>query len=527
MNRATAMRVVGLAVGGVASTGVAAVPPAAAAAADHPTVDWWPCPSYSDAAIRTQGISDKQIPQFRAQMKRLECGRVSVPLDYRRPNGRKISIAITRLGAVDNKRRLGSIAYLTGGPGKAGFLAPLTYVTLKNKESARLNDRYDLIGIDPRGVNYSTQSTSTRCGIPGADPNNPGPGTEKPGLPTKASAKKSYDAQVSSNRSCGRSDPAFLGQLTSMNVVRDLDRVRAALGEPKLNLYGASQGVWFGLMYRSMFPGRAGRAFLDSVPPPWTRHRVDKSGNVTADAAERNFARMAAWLARRHATYGLGTTAAQVRAAVLKLRRDYDRHPKKFADMKNSVDGVTIALLAGKTSPDWSRAGQALAELRHATGPTAPPTVKEMFGAEPAKPVPGAPEILNITMHRATKCNEDFSRLSFSRAWADYWKRLKRDPVTGRAFGPAVPCAGWPLPAQELRFQRGEAPLVLSGHRYEQATAYEWTRQTQRAVGGEIYTVDDDVHTSALSVPECAADIVTYFNTGRIDRGCKGVRPPA
>ncbi|TDD96447.1 alpha/beta fold hydrolase [Actinomadura rubrisoli] len=539
VNRAAATRVTGLswamppfrgryisavalvaATGYVASAGLAAGP-STAADQPAPAVNWKRCPSYSDAVIRSQGVSDAQIPQFRAQMKRLECGTVSVPLDYRHPNGRKISIAITRLGAVDKKRRLGSIAYLTGGPGSAGYLTPITKVALANRESARLNDRYDLIGIDPRGVNYSTKSTKTRC-------ENPTISEEKPGPLTKAEAKKDHDAQVADNRSCGRSDPAFFRHLNTMNVVRDLDRVRAALHERKLNLYGVSYGTWLGVIYHGMFPDRLGRAFLDSVAPPRTRPRFDESIDVGADAAERDFARMAAWLARRHTTFGLGATAAQVRATVLELAREYDRHPKQFTDLKTPIDGMIIALLAAKISPEWPPAGKALAELRRATGPKAPPAVKEMFekfGGGPPKPIPGAPETLGMTMHRVVQCNEEASRVGFSSAWTAYQQRLKRNPVTGRAFGPGAVCAGWPLPVQQLRFQRGGGSLVLSGHRHEQITAYEWTLQMQATVGGKVYTIDDDVHTAAMRVPECAADVVAYFTTGRIDRGCQGVRP--
>lgn len=494
---------------------LAADPSAATAAA--PAVNWKPCPSYSDEAIRGMVPTAEQIPAFRAQMKRLECGTVSVPLDHNRPEGRKISIAITRLGAADRKHRLGAITILPGGPGNYGYLDPvLRVMLLKNQESARLNDRYDLIGFDPRGVNYSTK---VDCANP------PRPPGGQPGTLTEEAAHRIYDAQVADNGSCGRTDPAFLRQLTTANMAKDLDVVRAALGERRLNLLGVSWGTWLGVLYRSTFPGHTGRVFLDSVAPPWTR--LDEHVAGSAAAAERDFGRMAAWLARNSKTYGLGATAEEVREAVLRLRRDYDENPRTFTDLRTPIDGMAVADLARRSSPEWPRAGKALAELRDATGDTAPPTVKEIFGVEPGPPAAGTPEWINMTMNRAVMCNEDSSRLGFAAAWADYQRRLKRYPVTGPAFGFAAGCAGWPLPVQESRVKRGSGPLVLAGHRHEFMSAYEWTLQTWRAIGGKVYTVDDDVHGSATRVPECAADVVRYFDTGRIDRGCPGMKLPA
>lgn len=209
---------------------------------------------------------------------------------------------------------------------------------------------------------------------------------------------------------------------------------------------------------------------------------------------------------------------------MLKLRHDYDADPKTFTDLPRTIEGASIAQLAGMTSPQWPQAARALAELRNATGPQAPPTVKEIFGAEPAPPVPGAPEMLNMTMNRATICNEDSSRPGFSAAWTAYKQRLKTNPVTASGFGAG--CAGWPLPVQQTRLRRTAGSLVLSGHRWETMSAYEWTRQMQAVIGGRVYTVDDDVHVSVQRVPECATDMMTYFTTGRIDHGCNGVEVP-
>jgi pimeloyl-ACP methyl ester carboxylesterase len=514
---APVLRLTALACLTLAGTAVPAAQPAPAAATvdrPAPSVEWKPCPAHTDEVVRAMGVTEEQLPAFRAQMKRLRCGTVSVPLDHDRPDGQKIDIAVTRLAATDPKRRLGATVILPGGPGNSGYLDPVLRIRLRNEEIAKLNERYDLIGFDPRGV-----GASTKVACPPAQGARP-----EPGPLTQEAARRIYDAQVAANGSCGRSDPAFLGALTTENVADDLDLIRAALGERRLNLLGVSWGTHLGMLYRGNHPRNTGRVFLDSTAPPWTRQDDHLAGS--AGAAERNFARMAAWLARNDEIYGLGSTTRQVRDAVLRLVHDHDKTPKTFTDLQRPIDGSAVADLARRNSTEWARAGRALAELRDATGTTAPPTVKELLGPPRAAPVPGLPETLNLTMNRAVKCNEDASRPAFTAAWNAYQERVRRHPVTGRAWGLGVECPGWPLPVQESPVKRANGSLVLSGHLHEYMSAYEWTLQTQRAIGGTVYTVRDDVHGSVTRLPECAADVVEYFVTGRIDRGCDGSAIP-
>ncbi|MFB4273634.1 hypothetical protein ACBJ32_59350, partial [Nonomuraea sp. GTA35] len=102
-------------------------------------MEWKPCPAHTDEVVRAMGVTEEQLPAFRAQMKRLRCGTVSVPLDHDRPDGQKIDIAVTRLAATDPKRRLGATVILPGGPGNSGYLDPVLRIRLRNEEIAKLN----------------------------------------------------------------------------------------------------------------------------------------------------------------------------------------------------------------------------------------------------------------------------------------------------------------------------------------------------------------------------------------------------
>ncbi|GAA3619838.1 alpha/beta hydrolase [Nonomuraea rosea] len=498
----------------VASTALAALLPASAVARTPAAeISWHACPALPDDVLKARGVVADRMPQLRTLLARMECGKVNVPLDYRAPHGRRITIALTRLKATGSANRLGSLALNPGGPGGSGYLMPVE-VVMMSEQNARLNDRYDLIGFDPRGVGHSTKAA---CPPAAGGPPAPGP-------LTRQAAKAVYASEKAANAACGRSDPDFLGTLTTLNAARDLDRIRAALGEDKLSFLGVSWGTWLGAVYRGTYPNRVHRMFLDSVALP--RFRLDDFEDGRADATERGFSRLAAWIARRHDTYGFGGTAKQVTAAVVKLGRAYDDRPRRYTDVPAVADGALVAMLAGRGSPDWPKVAKALSELRDATGTTVPPAVKEMLGGPPPAMPPGAPEQMNATASQAFFCDEDASRLGFDAAWTAYQRRLERNPVTGRAQRFSAGCAGWPLPVQKIEVNRVAGSLVLSGHRHESISPYAWTTDMRRTIGGTLFTVEDDMHGSAIREPDCAAELVSYFLTGRIGRGCQGVATP-
>jgi pimeloyl-ACP methyl ester carboxylesterase len=495
---------------------VAAAPPPVTAQGTSATVSWQACPQYSDEALEAVGFSAVQLPRVRRQLGRMECGLVDVPMDYARPRGRQIAIAVTRLRATDQTHRLGSLAVNPGGPGASGYLMPVQIV-VESTTDAALNQRYDLIGLDPRGVN---DSTKVDC------PNVGGGASPPPGPVTEAYARQAYDAQVKSNVACARHDPDFLAQLTTANVARDLDRVRIALSEATLNYLGVSWGTALGASYRSLFPAASGRMWLDSVLGP--DFRLDAYLDTTAEATAAEFSRMAGWIADRNDLYGFGTSAEEVEAGILRERLAYDAAPRRFTDLDVTIDGRVIERFAATLGPGWPRAAKVLEELRDATGPTAPPAVKQVLTPHPSTPPPpGTPEVLNPTMQQAVFCNEDAGRRDFASAWSDYQRWQARFPFTGETSPFTPRCAGWPLSLRRWQPRSAGGPLEMSGHLYETRAPYVWTRQMQAVIGGRVFTVQDDIHGSVLDVPACAAHMVTFLDTGRsAGRGCAGVPVP-
>lgn len=493
--------------------------PEPAASADRPsTVAWTPCPEYTDEVLAWMGVPDEAVPNFRDLMARTECGTVTVPLDYDDPGGEQITVALTRLKATDQANRLGSLAVNPGGPGGSGYLMPLQLsmgppdVTPVGLE---LNERYDLIGFDPRGVGYSTSYDCPRGDDGGGGPPPSGPLTE-------AQAREMYARTIADNRACSRSNTDFLRELTTVNVAHDLDRIRAALGEDRMNFVGVSWGTWLGAVYRSEHPRHAGRVWIDSVAPP--EFRMDEFTTVRNNAVGRDFTRMASWLAEHDDEYGFGTTTRAVEKSLARLAASLDAEPRVYTGIDVVFDGHFVAIAGDQDAPAWALAARLLADLRDTPGPDAPQSIADLFtGPDRGDPPPGTPAEFNETMNHAAFCNEDLGRRDFDSWWAAYRKALKKYPVTGRLRNPTPPCAGWTIPAEPVRLRDSGTPLVLSGHRYETPSPYEWTWDMQDAVGGTVMTIDDDVHGSALMSPDCAGRIVEFLETGRVgSRTCVG-----
>ncbi|NUU23654.1 MAG: alpha/beta fold hydrolase, partial [Streptomycetaceae bacterium] len=414
-------------------------PSAAANAADRTSaVSWNACPEYTDEVLAWMGLPAEAVPD----------------------------VAFTRLKATDQANRLGSLALNPGGPGGSGYLMPLDLSMAPpgvTPIGLELNERYDLIGFDPRGVGYST---SYDC--PDAGPGGPPPTGEV----TEEHARERYAAVVAANRACSQSNPAFLSQLTTVNVAHDLDRIRAALGEDRMNFLGVSWGTWLGAVYRSEHPRHAGRVWIDSVAPP--EFRFDEFVTVRNAAVGRDFTRMAGWLAEHDDEYGFGATTRAVEKSLARLADALEAEPRTFTGIDHVFDGTFVAIAGDQDAPTWAMAARILADLRDATGTEAPQSIKDLF-AEPGRgdPPPGAPRQFNETMNQAVFCNEDLGRRDFDSAWAAYRKAVKKYPVTGRLHATTPPCAGWTIPPEPVRLRDSGTPLVLSGHRYETLSPYE------------------------------------------------------
>ena len=203
-------------------------------------------------------------PCFRAEGP-FQCATVGVPLDYDQPGGAKISIALVRLPAADPSRRIGSLFLNPGGPGGSGVefvvgAGPFLF-------TQEVRDRFDLVGFDPRGI---ARSTALRCF--GTD-RQWGPYFTDFAFPmTEDEVQEWVTSDRYLDEACERRGGALIDHMSTANVARDMDRLRQAVGDPKLSYYGVSYGSMLGQTYANMFPDNFRALVIDGVldPVAWT-----------------------------------------------------------------------------------------------------------------------------------------------------------------------------------------------------------------------------------------------------------------
>ncbi|MFE7120231.1 alpha/beta fold hydrolase [Streptomyces sp. NPDC057654] len=443
-----------------------------------------------------------------------ECAMLTVPMDYAEPQGRKIKIAVSRLKAADPAKRRGSLFYSPGGPGLFNLYAPQSFA---EGGLGTLATDHDVIGFDPRGVGYSEKKDCESAEYPG----------EPADATPKERAKIAYDYWAEEDKRCAALDPAFARQLTTANIARDVDRIRAALGEKKISFFGVSYGTAVGANYRSMFDDRVSRMWLESVMPP----KMDFDAmNASLDAlSENNFGEFAQWLSRHDVEYHFGTTADAVRHTLFDLRDQLTQKPRKV-DEGTVLDGEWVTGRLGGGPGQWVESARDLATVREGGIPhSARPTAKSAWAARrPSARVFGFEDPhggFNNLQYDAVMCNDGAGGRDFEKVWADKKAREQTYPATGGSLEFGKYCAGWPWPAQQWKPVKGKSPLQISGHTGEDTTPYDWAVDLKNAIGGTLLTIEDNQHASLSRVPECAAKAVDFFRTGHTSGGvCPGAQ---
>lgn len=290
--------------------------------------------------------------------KGLECAEIVVPMDYRNPDAGNLSIAISRLKASDPARRQGVLLLNPGGPGGDGLLMPSFF---RNDAVAK---PFDLIGFDPRGVGRSTQ---LNCEVPASEP-------FFDTRPTDDQFGRLAADALAEERACEQAGGGLRKFISTANTARDMDVIRAAIGEKKINYLGFSYGTYLGAVYGSLFPAKLNRSVLDSsMHPDWFYYEASKQQAV---AARENVDAWAGWLAQRDSRYHFGKTADEVRAGLDAVRDRLAKKPVPWPDAPPEypkIDGSLFDLILGGASasrPMWHELALLIDAVRDASQTT-------------------------------------------------------------------------------------------------------------------------------------------------------------
>ncbi|QYX82112.1 alpha/beta hydrolase [Streptomyces akebiae] len=434
-----------------------------------------------------------------------ECAVLTVPVDYRAPDGPRLRIAVSRLPSERPEARRGTLLVLPGGPGGSG-IARLT----RQGEALRreLGATYDIVSLDPRGVGASTRAS---CELPPADRHlvtlRPWPAPDGGIAENVARSRRTAE-------SCARNGGAVLRSLSTANEVRDIDRLRQALGEDKLSAYGVSYGSYVGAVYAQKYPERTDRWVLDSNDDPDPR-RVERAwvANMAVGAEDRfpDFAAWAADPARDAQGLRLARRAAEIRPLFLSLAAELDRAPRESTTPGVPLTGNLLRQVMYDSLYDDAVFPRLAGLMRAAMTPDATPVLP------PAVAGPLSDEDAAVTM--AVICND----VRWPRSVAGYERAVAanraRYPLTAGLPGNIFPCAFWkdtPADQPTRLTDRGPSNILMIQNRRDPATPYVGALRMRRAFGdrARLVTVERGGHGVYLGTGNaCGNHAVTSFLT--------------
>ncbi|WP_328935056.1 MULTISPECIES: alpha/beta hydrolase [unclassified Streptomyces] len=443
---------------------------------------------------------------------RVECGRISVPLDWNRPQGPRIEVAVSRVAASGTPgERRGVLLVNPGGPGGSG----LPYaVTKRAKLPESVRRSYDVIGFDPRGVGRSTPADCGAMGglfdSPGADPVPVGPAVERTYL---ASLRSMAD-------DCATGAGDLLPYLSTEQTVRDMDAMRTALGEARTNFLGVSYGTYLGAAYAAAFPYRTGRMVLDSVVGPWDWYDFDV---VQSRALLRQRDTFFAWTAVHRDRFALGGSAEAVRRAYLRVREGLTARPVAGFGPAEFDRAVYRAL--GRTER-WTGLADGLRTYLRDGSPDA---------LRPATAFDDPDSRTYEAANRIVKC-ADAPAPTVHRILADVRRTRHLDPQPVLTGMEASTCAYWHhRPARRTPLGSPDAPpLLLVASAHDPVTPIEGAHELRRVLpGSRLVTLDNDYSHGVFAsrgnacVDDAVAAYLVAGTVPTVDVRCAGPGLPA
>ncbi len=429
-----------------------------------------------------------------------ECGIVDVPRDYADPAGPTVRLALIRLPASDPLHRIGSLVVNPGGPGESGvdFVRHAALTVF----STSIRARFDIVGFDPRGVGASTP---IRC-VDDLDHFIAKDATAD----TPAELANLEDGAKTFATECGARNAALLPYLSTENVARDLDQIRAALGDAKLTYLGFSYGTLIGEDYAALFPTRIRAMTLDGVVDPALGEEAFREDQAVAFEASLD-AFLSDCSSRPACPFHSGGRAA---AAFDALMRRIDQHSIPTARLGREPVGPTQAWAAVTESlyaqAAWPVLAEALTEARNGDASLLLLLGDPLRGRNPD----GSYSNL-IDAYDAVTCL-DWPAPRDPAAYTTMASTFTRvAPRVGRLFAfNDLPCAYWPVPPARTPAPvaaPGAPPIVLVGTTGDPATPYAWAQAVSRQLSSSVLvTRTGQGHTGYL-VSACVSKAVNAY----------------
>lgn len=487
-----------------------------------------------------------------AALEQFRCATAEVPTDYDTPRGAMTTIALIKLPASGPGRRLGTLFTNPGGPGGSGVEFVTAAETLY---TPAVRARYDVLGFDPRGVARSDPATCFRT----AEQEGAAPLLQTAYPLTRPEGRTYIADAVSFGRQCTSTSPSRFRHASTANVARDLELLRRAVGDAKLNYAGYSYGTLLGATYAKLFPGRVGRFVLDGTVDP-----LAWSGTGSGDAAGRVpfgiRSRQGVGATETFTEFGrlcraagpAGCSLAALGDPVAVAERTFDRLAVSPVTVEtpagplviNQQAAVSITFSALYDPAGWADLSDLLAALS-APSPDegrvlgALARTNTVYGEQArGEQPPGArrgDDYASVGGNLASLCVDTLAsgRLGAYPAIADAYDRFA--PYFGRSrLWTGAVCERWSVRDSDAFTgpwqQTTHAKVLVIGTRFDPATPYRQTRPYAALFPrADVLTVNGYGHTALLK-SSCADRAVTrYLLTGATagrSATCRQDRPP-
>ncbi|MER6003111.1 alpha/beta hydrolase [Nonomuraea angiospora] len=423
------------------------------AAQPRDTISWAPCPE-------EPGV---------------ECGTLTVPIDWSRPSNGTFEVGVARRKATDPAARIGALVLGAGGPGGSGvrlvFGSPHTF-------SPEILRRFDIVGLDPRGTNRSHPVVcSTDLMMQAPDP--------------LMKSQADFDRMLAYNdrlrADCrARTGPLF-DHVDSLSTAADLDAFRAALGEDKLTFWGGSYGTLLGQLYAERYPSRVRASVLDSTMD----HSLDTQGFMDTETwgAQDAFNEFVAWCDRDSRCLQHGKDVRSIWKGLLE-RADRGELPVPGEpDTKITAFMLIREALGAFYDPaNWQPLSQLLADLE--AGETPRPGAFPLAISRAQEVSPNPFQVFCLDFRLPVRDYREFGK--HLRRLAKIAPDMRYSPL---AIGPVISCLGQPdpIPNPQHRLKvRTNTPLLVLNSLHDPATVYPWALSTTQQLGrsGRLLTYE-------------------------------------
>ncbi|MBU3749557.1 MAG: alpha/beta hydrolase [Mycobacterium sp.] len=432
-----------------------------------------------------------------------QCGKIAVPVDYTKPDGAQANLALIRFPATGEK--IGSLIVNPGGPGESGIEAAASLV---EGLPQKVRQRFDLVGFDPRGVGSSTPALWCNSDADNdrlrADPQvdySPA-GVERIEGETKAFVQRCID----------KMGEDFLANVGTASVAQDLDALRAALGDEKLNYLGYSYGTRIGAAYAEAYPDKVRAMILDGAVDP----NADpiQSDIDQAEAFQEAFNDYAADCAK-DSDCPLGTDPAKSVQVYRDLVDPLVDKPLKTKDPRGlSYGDAIIGTIMALYSPNlWRHLTQGLTEMTKGRGDTML-ALADMYMRRDAQG-----RYSNATDARVAVNCVDQPPITDRAKVVEEDRRLREvapfmsyGEFTGHA--PMSTCAFWPVPhtsEPHAVSAPGLPPVLVISTTGDPATPYQAGVDLAKQLGGSLLTFTGTQHTVAFQGEQCVDDYAAAY----------------